>query len=152
MRPVEPARTSRAHHPWRRFAEQTDWSLRWAELPQGVMGLTCHRTRTVTLALGMSQAERRCTIAHETEHIERGPVPPHEEVREELDIDRRVAALLIPSLPEVVDALASAHGQVETAADALWVDDYLLQVRLASLTTAERAYVDRRLDGLSGGA
>ena len=55
------------------------WSLRWAELPQGVMGLTCHWTRTVTLALGISQAERRCTIAHETEHIVRGPVPPHDQ-------------------------------------------------------------------------
>ena len=77
MRPREPAGASHPHHPWRRFGELTDWSLRWAELPPGVMGRTCHQTKTVTLALGMSQAERRCTIAHETEHIERGPVGPH---------------------------------------------------------------------------
>jgi hypothetical protein len=93
----------------------------------------------------MSQAERRCTIAHETEHIERGPVPPHQALREELLIDRRVARLLIPSLPELVDALVWAAGHLETAADALWVDDYLLQVRLSALTAPERAYAERRL-------
>ena len=145
MRPRGPAGASRLHHPWRRFSELTEWTLRWAELPPGVMGTTCHVTRTVTLALGMSQAERRCTIAHETEHIERGPVPTHEVRGEELLIDRKVARLLIPSLPDLVDALAWAGGHLETAADALWVDDYLLQVRLGGLTAPERAYADRRL-------
>ena len=38
-----------------------------------------------------------------------------------------------------------AAGHLETAADALWVDDYLLAVRLGSLTSRERSYVDRRL-------
>ena len=109
------------------------------------MGLTCHRTRTVTLALGMSQAERRCTIAHETEHILRGPVPPHEARHEELAIDVSVARLLLPGLHRVCDAMVRAGGDLETAADELWVDDYLLQVRLGALAGRERAYVDRRL-------
>jgi hypothetical protein len=109
------------------------------------MGLTCHVTKTVTLALGMSQAERRCTIAHETEHIVRGPVAPREALLEEHAIDRRVATLLIPSLRAVVDAMVRAHGHLQTAADELWVDDYLLQVRLSALTGPEREYVDRRL-------
>ena len=141
----EPDRGSHQHHPWRRFALLTDWSLRWAELPEGVMGLTCHRTRTVTLALGMSQAERRCTIAHETEHVLRGPVPPHTAAREERAIDRTVAGLLLPRGREVVDALVSARGHLETAADALWVDDYLLQVRLTTLTAADRERAAQRL-------
>src|SRR6188472_1323414 len=145
MRPREQSTASHPHHPWRRFSELTDWSLRWAELPPGVMGRTCHRTRTVTLALGMSQAERRCTIAHETEHIERGPVPAQQASREELAIERRVARLLIPSVPELVDAMCWAAGHLETAADALWVDDYLLPVRLSSLSDRERNYVERRL-------
>jgi hypothetical protein len=93
----------------------------------------------------MSQAERRCTIAHETEHIERGPVPPQQAPREELQIDRMVARLLIPSMPRLVDAMTWAAGHLETAADALWVDDYLLAVRLGSLTGRERSFVDRRL-------
>jgi len=109
------------------------------------MGRTCHRTKTVTLALGMSQAERRCTIAHETEHIERGPVPPQQAAREELEIDRTVARLLIPSVTHLVDAMTWAAGHLETAADALWVDDYLLAVRLRSLTGSERSYVNRLL-------
>ncbi len=145
MRPREPAGASHPHHPWRRFAELTDWSLRWAELPPGVMGRTCHRTRTVTLALGMSQAERRCTIAHETEHIERGPVTPQQAPREELAVDRRVARLLIPSVHQLVEAMTWAGGHLESAADALWVDDYLLTVRLRSLSDRERSYVNRRL-------
>jgi hypothetical protein len=140
-----PGASRAPHHPWRRFAELSDWSLQWADLPAGVMGFTCHRTRTVTVALGMSQAERRCTIAHETEHIVRGPVPPHEATREELTIDRRVATLLIPSLRHVADAMVRACGRVDAAADELWVDDYLLQVRLAWLSDRECAYVDRRL-------
>lgn len=145
MRPREPPGASRVHDPWRRFAELTDWTLRWAELPPGVMGSTCHRTRTVTLALGMSQAERRCTIAHETKHVERGPVAPEETRREELLIERAVARLLIPDVGELVDALSWAGGHLETAADALWVDDFLLQVRLGALSDAERGYARRRL-------
>ena len=145
MRPREPAEASHPHHPWRRFAQLTDWSLSWAELPPGVMGRTCHRTKTVTLALGMSQAERRCTIAHETEHIERGPVPPLHSPREELTIDRTVAGLLIPGVGQLAEAMSWAAGHLETAADALWVDDYVMAVRLSSLTSRERTYIDRRL-------
>jgi len=144
MRLGRRAHTEASFHPWRRFGELTDWSLRWAELPVGLMGFTCHRTRTVTLAVGMSQAERRCTIAHETEHILRGPVPPHERAREEHTIDRRVAALLVPSVAHLADALVAADGNLETAADELWVDDYVLSVRLASLSAAERAHLTRR--------
>ena len=139
------AAASAAHHPWRRFAELSDWALEWAELPPGVMGLTRHDTRTVTLALGMSQAERRCTIAHETEHILRGPVPSHAAAREERLIDRTVAGLLMPSLSRVTEAIVRAGGHLETAADELWVDDYLLQVRLGSLTDRAMAHVHRRL-------
>jgi hypothetical protein len=145
MHPRAPAGASRLHDPWHRFSELTEWTLRWADLPPGIMGTTCHATTIVTLAVGMSQAERRCTIAHETEHILRGPVAPHEARREELLIDDVVSRLLIPSLPELVDALAWAGGHLEAAADALWVDDYLLQVRLGSLTPRERAYAGRRL-------
>src|SRR3954465_6589765 len=125
MRPRGPAATSRLHDPWRRFSELTEGTLPGAEPPPGVMGTTCHATSTVTLALGMSQAERRCTIAHETEHVQRGPVAPQEARREELLIGRRGARLLIPDVRDLVDALSWARGHLETAADTLWVDDYL---------------------------
>ena len=59
-----------------------------------------------------------------------------------------MARLLIPSVRQLVDAMTWAGGHLETAADALWVDDYLLAVRLGSLTGRERSYVDRRLTNL----
>lgn len=132
-------------HPWRLFAALTDWTLRWADLPDGTLGQTCHATRTVTLAHGMTQAERRVTIAHETQHILRGPVEPHQRMREELEVDRRVARLLLPSMRQVVDALVWARGDVETACDELWVDEDLFHVRLSALWANERAYLTRRL-------
>lgn len=39
-----------------------------------IMDLTCWTNQTVTLDKAPSQAERRCTIAHEVEHLRRGPV------------------------------------------------------------------------------
>ena len=56
-----------------------------------------------------------------------------------------MARLLIPSLPPLVDAMTWAAGHLETAADALWVDDYLLTVRLRSLSDRERSDVNRLL-------
>ena len=133
------------HHPWRRFSELTAWKLEFDELPDGRYGHTCFDTQTVTLTHGLSQAERRCTIAHETQHILRGPVAPHHRQREELAVDRHAARLLMPSLHDVIDALAFAHGDVEAAADALWVDDLLLQVRLSALYVPERRLLSARL-------
>jgi hypothetical protein len=133
------------HHPWRAFSRFTDWRLRWAQLPDGHYGLTCHRTRTVTIAEGLSQAERRCTIAHETQHIIRGPQLAGTAMREELDIDRTVARLLAPSIIAVGDALAWSHGRLEEAADDLWIDDLMMNVRLSALLPTERRYLQQRL-------
>lgn len=138
--------TGELHHPWRVFSRLTDWKLEWGELPDGKYGHTCHETQKVTIALGLSQAERRCTIAHETQHILRGPVPEHLEMREELLVDRLAARLLVPSMRTLVDALVWAHGGVEDAADELWVDDLMLSVRLSALWKRERDYLNRRLD------
>lgn len=133
------------HHPWRTFRVLTDWRLEWAALPSGTWGQTCFASKTVTLTLGMNQAERRCTIAHETLHILRGPVAPHRELQEELLIDRTASRLLLPSMREVVDALTWARGDYETASEELWVDPLMLEVRLSSLWARERAYYERRM-------
>lgn len=133
------------HHPWRAFRDLTDWRLEWAPLPSGIWGQTCHLTKTVTLTLGMDQAERRCTIAHETQHILRGPVPAHRELREELLVDRAVSRLLLPSMREVVDALVWAHGDYEAASADLWVDPLMLEVRISAMRSRERGYYHRRL-------
>ena len=133
------------HHPWRAFRDLADWRLRWDALPAGTLGLTCHRTRTVTLALGLSQAERRCTIAHETQHILRGPGSSCEDVREQGAIERAVARLLVPSVRDLADALVLTNGSYERASDQLWVDDMTFDARLGSLWGRERDYLERRL-------
>lgn len=132
------------HHPWRRFRSLVDWTLQWMSLPDGVVGVTDYAARTVTLARDLSQVERRCTIAHETEHVVAGPVPEFYWPREEARIDQVVARRLIP-LEDLVEALRWAH-DIHELADELWVDVPTVRVRLVSLTGVEVAAVRARLD------
>ena len=133
-----------AHHPWRAFRALADWTLKWAHLPDGIWGETCWESKTVTIAHGLNEAERRCTIAHETQHVLRGPVPEHMGAREEVHVDRNAARLLMPDIEVVGETLAWALS-LEEAADDLWVDPEMLAVRLRSLHPAERAYLRERL-------
>ena len=84
----------------------------------------------------MTQAERRCTIAHEAEHMAGE--------RREVSADRNAARLLLPDIHEVGEALAWAHSLHE-AADELWVDEATLRARLDALHPSERHYLNRRL-------
>ena len=63
------------YHPWRHFRAQAAWTLHWADLPPRLHGYTDFWGGTVTLDRRLRQVERRCTIAHEVAHIERGPLP-----------------------------------------------------------------------------
>lgn len=134
------------HHPWRAFRDLVDWTLEWAHLPPGVWGVTDFESRTVTLRHGLSQAERRCTIAHETQHILRGPCHSTMEAWEEATVDRHAARLLLPDVRAVGEALAWASC-LDEAADELWVDTLILEARLRALHPAERAYLRQRLEG-----
>lgn len=132
-------------HSWRRLRGLPDWLLRWRRLPGAVEALTDHASRTIWMDPRLLQVERRCAIAHELEHVARGPVPPDPVLaaREEAAIDRAVARRLIP-LEALGEALAwSRH--LDEVADELWVDRPTLEVRLASLHPAERAHLRRRL-------
>lgn len=134
------------HHPWRVFGTFTDWKLVWTDdLPDGRWGLTVHKERRVYLADHLDEAERRCTIAHETQHIIRGPYDPAAHLREELIIDRKVGRLLAPSVRWIGHALAWYQADHEKAAWELWIDDDTLAVRLSSLTPRERALLDEQL-------
>lgn len=132
------------HHPWRTFRDLTDWTLRWARLPDGVWGETCFETRTVTLTTGLSQAERRCTIAHETQHVLRGAAPPGLETWEEELVDRNVSRLLLPDIEAIGDALAWADWNTVVAAEELWVDEFILASRLRYLHPSEKGYLRQR--------
>lgn len=134
------------HHPWKVFGTHRDWKLIWTDdLPSGRWGLTIHSAKLVLMANGLDQAERRCTIAHETQHILRGPQPRDQCLREELIINRKVGRLLVPSVRRLGHALAWHQADYEKAAWDLWVDEQILDVRLASLTSREREHLNEQL-------
>lgn len=133
------------HDPWSEFQALTDWGLRSARLPADLIGVTDFPARTVTLDERLRQAERRCTIAHEVEHIRRGPVPtePVLAAREEAAVEQAVARKLI-GITDLGETLASVDNLAD-AADELWVDEDTLAVRLRHLHPAEVHYLRRRL-------
>lgn len=130
------------HHPWRELRDSpaTARSAKWT-LQSG--HLTCWATRTITLDKGLLQAERRSTLAHELEHVRRGPVPEAYWPREEITVEVEAARRMI-DLHDLGEALAWGHSLHEVA-DELWVDVELVQARLDHLTSNERAYLRRRL-------
>lgn len=130
-------------HPWRRFRREKDWLLEWALLPDGVMGVTDWDARTVVLDQRLTQAERRSTIAHELEHIRRGPFPAWMTTREEEAVEQAAARKLIP-LDRLIDALAWSRCRFEVAEE-LWVDVDTLEARLRGLHPSEWAVLTRRL-------
>lgn len=139
-------RDARGHHPWRFFSLLSDWTLEWTrDLPAGRLGLTVHDEKRVLLAEGMDQAERRCTIAHETGHILRGPSAAAHHVRDELHINRQVGRLLLPSVRSIGHALAWHQADHEKAAYDLWVDEQIFNTRISTLPPGERAYLDEQL-------
>jgi hypothetical protein len=133
-------------HPWRTFRDLIDWTLEWSHLPSGVWGVTDFDTRTVTLRHGMNQAERRCTIAHEIQHILRGPAPVGLEEWEEELVDRNAARFLLPSVEAIGDALVWADWNQFVAAEELWVDELILAARLRYLHPSEKGYLRERFD------
>lgn len=132
------------HHPWRAFKALSHYTLHWAYLPDGILGFTDYTRCAVVLTKDMTQAERRCTIAHEVEHIERGPAHPSHRAWDEREVDKAVARKLI-GIRDLGEALAwtSCEHQI---ADELWVDVATLRARLAHLHPSERHYLRGRLE------
>lgn len=131
-------------HPWRRFREQVGWLIGWADLPDGIWAFSDHEQQIVVMDRRLTQAQRRCTIAHEVEHFDvPTPESPVLAARLEQQIDQKVARRLIP-LDRLGDALAWSHTIAEAAGE-LWVDVPTLRTRLEHLHPAERAYLNQRL-------
>lgn len=129
------------YHPWRHLRSIPDLRLSWADLP-GLLGIV--RGRDITLATGQLQAERRCTLAHELVHVERGTAEEPWCEREERHVDAIAARRLVP-LDDLIEAVLWARN-VHELAEELWVDVATVQARLASLTAAERERVQARLE------
>lgn len=131
--------------PWRRLGELANWTLKWALLPADILATTCHATFTIQMDRRLLQAERRSTLAHELEHVERGPLPadPTLAAREERWVEEAAARKMI-TLEALGEALAWAHDWHELA-DELWVDVKLAKARVEHLHPSERHYLRRRL-------
>lgn len=129
-------------HPWRRLRDLAHVTLTWHD--GGPMGLTHFASATISLRRGLSWAERRCTVAHELLHVERGPVPMTLAGMEEERVRRETARMMLPDVRAMGEALAWAHDEHE-AADELGVDVPVLRYRLRHLHPAERGYLAGRL-------
>lgn len=109
------------------------------------MGETCWDSQTITLRPGLTQAQRRSTLAHELVHVERGTFPDIAEAKEEAAVSREAARRLIPwdRLQEACKWTQNVH----ELADELWVDEQTVRARLLYLHPSERAQLTRILEG-----
>jgi hypothetical protein len=133
-------------HPWRHLRHHHPHiNVRFADLPEGLLGYTDHARGEVVLDRSLTQVERRCTLTHELEHVHRGPVPldPCLADREEAVVDG-IAARRLVSLRELIEALLLSNHEHDVA-DELWVDVPTLRTRIAGLADAERAAIEDRL-------
>lgn len=106
------------------------------------MGLL--RGDRIWICSSCNQAERRSTLTHEIQHLDRGPVLlPHLATREERIVSEMAARRLIP-LSELVDALKWSR-DVGELADELWTDEPTVRVRLGSLDPIEVAELEHHL-------
>ena len=130
-------------HPWRRLRALRDWTLAWHA--DGAMGSTCHETKTISLRLGLTWEQRRCTVLHECLHAEHGPVLDALSARHEHAVRVETARLMLPSVRAIGEALAWSQLRVREAAEELHVDTGVLWDRLDHLHPSERAYLTDRL-------
>ena len=119
--------------------------MRFADLPDGLLGYTDLSAGVIWLDRSLTQVERRCTLTHELEHVHRGHIPrdPVLLAREE-DLVEQLSARRLVSLRELIDALLWSDHESEVA-DELWVDGPTLRARIAGLAADERAAIEERL-------
>lgn len=135
---------NQGHHPWRELRTAEQIEVHFIDLPAGMWGAV--NGNTMWIDRGLSQVERRCTIAHELEHHRRGDTGCQPE-KIEAQVRAAAARRLLPDPHLLADALVWARDLAE-AADTLWVDQPTLHARLdpRHLHPAERAIILRRID------
>lgn len=128
-----------AYHPWRALRHMEHVQVSWVDLPAPFVAIT--DGSTVWMHDKLLQTERRCAIAHELVHIERGTrcVDDAEERRV-----RTITAQRLVTVSALVEALRWSSS-IDEAADELWVTPEVLRDRLADLSTVERAQVDQAI-------
>lgn len=122
-------------HPWQ------DLATRWRhvrvdhvdELPTGLLAVTDGDSQ-IWMRRRLLQAERRCALAHEIIHLERGDTGPCT-AAVEAEVNREVARRLIP-MWGLVEAVKWTQDEAELA-DELWVTVPILQARWETLRADE---------------
>lgn len=138
-------------NPWRQVRD-LNVEVRWQELDNR-LGECDSVARVIVLDPRQDQVERRCTLAHELVHMERGdtcllgtyPDGDRQDARQEASVAREAARRLLP-IRQLAQAFA-VHGEdLVAVADEVWVDEATLVARLDGLHPTERELIRRRLD------
>lgn len=122
-----------------------DLEVRWSSTLEPMGGYD-PVTHTIWMRTGLTQAERRSTLAHELEHARKGDPCVHHilgdwhEGKQESHVSELAARALIP-LPRLIDALMWSQDEIELA-DELWVDRDTVLTRLETLTEHETNQID----------
>lgn len=137
------------YHPWRALRTLGKRvTLHWADLPDGILGLT-DGTAIIWMDPQQRQAKRRCTLTHELVHIELGHTGGCDD-RIERHVDQVASRRLIP-MASLLDALVWTHN-LDELAEELWVDRETLDARIACLTDEERQQIAAIDSSISRGA
>lgn len=129
--------------PWRMLRSHAHVSYDSAEMAE--LGRYYPAEAAILLRKGLTQAERRCTLAHELAHhrLKHQVVCDRTAgVRQEVEADALAARWLI-SLEDLADAELWGRYPAEVAEE-LWVDLPTFKARIRGLTTDERAFVNGR--------
>lgn len=134
-------------HPWRGLRRLTHVTLVWAHL-DGCLGESDGRC-LIRMDPRQYQTQRRCTLAHELEHLRRGHTGPVT-AAEERRVRQAVARYLVP-LDALVDALLWSLDEHDLA-DELFVDVQVVQDRLAGLADGEKGEIKQAIAAREGAA
>lgn len=145
----EPGRTLRLMqvNPWQRLAEE------WPHLKvvyvdlgsphkHGATRWKAGRPVSVLLHEDLTQVQRRCTLAHELEHLDRGAPCDGLRASTERRVINATARYLLPDLSLIADAVQLYD--LHRAADDLWVTFPVLIDRLRGMTDSELEIVAAR--------
>lgn len=119
------------------------WRIDYLPLPGTQAGEVSWARKTIRIDPRLPLRSRRSTLAHEIEHIRRGPTVRCFQGREEESVERAAARALI-NVQDLGEALAESD-DLGYVAEALEVDLSLLECRLRWLHPSERAWLESRL-------
>jgi predicted transcriptional regulator len=144
------------YSPWRHVGTMPDIEV-WSEPLEYADAYWDPEYRVILLDVRLSQAERRCHLAHELVHIDAGdeccrvgPDGDRLALRQERRTEDRAACRLI-SLDDLAEALLWCL-DFDEVAEHLHVDARTVRARIRSLTPAEKDYIERRIAARDGAA